>query len=301
MAAGCVGAAQVRTQTQNGEAIPGRKARPLPPATDLPTDPRVAQEGQLPLQVAVQPMAAMTPEDKDLAASAAPAIHDQASLYELGFSQGDWQESQLECPAFPRHLFLRYTRNMGTGDVSMFAASIPRGKEGRVRVIPILRRGFGLIASAPESKVTIAVFNRILGEEHVGVKADWSAVSACYAALTSARWNEPHGAVTLSLVGSPTLQLLERGALSVALELADPASGRWVVQYDRAGQVVKTEYTAFGDMMWRPLPAPVAEVKGKPFPSPVDAEKGRPVPTGPEPEGKPIPAPTSGDNQGKPQ
>jgi hypothetical protein len=183
--------------------------------------------------------------------------------------------------------------------VSLFSASIPRGKEGRVRVIPILRRGFAPIFSAPETKTTMGIFNQILVEERPGEKVDWSAVSVCYAALTSARWNQPHETVTLVMVGSPTLQLREHGSLSVALELADPASGRWVVLYDRAGQVVKTEYTGYRDLMWHPLPAPVAGLKGKPFPSPVDENIGRPVPAGPEPKGKPIPAPT--DNPQKPQ
>jgi len=294
-------AAAAGALAQNGDTIPGTTKRPFPAVQEVPTDPRVAQEGQLPLTVAVRPAAAMTQEDKDLAASAAGAIRERAALYELGFNQGDWQESQLECPAFPQHLFLRFTRNMGTGDLSMFTVSIPRGREGRVRVIPILRRGFAPIFSAPESKTTMAAFNQVRAEEHIGAKADWSAVSVCYAAMTSARWNQPHDAVTLVMVGSPTLVLGDHGVLSVALELADPAPGRWVVLYDRSGQVVKTEYTGFRDLTWRPVPAPVADLKGKPFPPVYTEENGRPVPVGSEPQGKPLPAPTSGDNQGKPQ
>ena len=102
-------------------------------------------------------------------------------------------------------------------------------------------------------------------------------------------------------MGSQTLQLGDHGILTVALELDEPAPGRWVVTYDGAGQVVKTEYTAFGDLTWRRLPGTVTEVKGKTFPSPVDAPHGRPVSVGPAPAGKPIPSPTSGDTQAKPQ
>ena len=297
---------------QNPEAIPGAKARRVPSAQDIPTDPRIALEGKLPLDVEIRSADAMTPEDRELAASAAAAIRNHTALFELEFGEGNWQQDQLLCPAFPQHQFLRYTRNLGTGDVSMFAVSIPRGKKGRVRVLPILRRGFSLISPAPESKVTMAAFNEIEVEEPIGSQADWSAVSVCYAALTSERWNEVHGAATVGVVGSQTLQLGERGALTVALELADPASGRWAIQYNGAGQVVKTEYTPFGDLVWRRLPAPVADVKGKPLPGPVDqqtgkplpapvtGEKGRLLPVGPEPPGKPVPAPSSGDNQ-KPQ
>lgn len=287
---------------QNGGANPGTTVKAVPAAhDDLSTDPRIAQEGRLPLRVDIRPTEAMTQADKELAGSAAGAIRDRAALYELGFNEGDWQESQVECPAFPQHLFLRFTRNRGAGDVSMFAASIPRGKEGRVRVIPILRRGYSVISPAPVSKVTIGTFNQVHAEEHIGAKADWSAVSVCYAALTSERWNETKGAATLGIVGPQTLQLEEHGALSVALELAEPARGRWVVTYDRAGQVVKTEYIPFGDLIWRPLPAPLAEVKGKPLPATQAEVRGQPVPTGPEPAGKPVPAPTSGDNPNKPQ
>ena len=287
---------------QNGGVIPGTTVRAVPSTNeDLPTDPRIAQEGKLPLHVDVRPTDAMTQADRELAGSAAASIRDRAALYELGFNEGDWEESQVECPAFPQHLFLRFTLNRGAGDVSMFAASIPRGKEGRVRVIPILRRGYSLISPAPVSKVAIAAFNQIHAEEHMGGKADWSAVSVCYAALTSERWSETKGAATLGMVGSQTLQLEEHGALSVALELADPASGRWVVTYDRSGQVVKTEYAAFGDLLWRPLPAPLAEVKGKPIPAPQTEVRGQPISTGPEPAGKPVPAPSSRDNPNQPQ
>jgi hypothetical protein len=194
----------------------------------------------------------------------------------------------------------------------MFAASVPRGKDGRVRVIPILRRGFSLISPAPVSKVTIAAFNQIRAEEHAGEKADWSAVSQCYAALSSARWNEPQSEVSLAEIAPDTIQLGEKGLLSVSLELDSPAPGRWMVTYGRDGQLEKTEYTPFGSQVWQPLPATVMELKGTPIPPNVTEMKGnplpstqgvqgRPLPTGPEPTGKPIPPTTPNDSQSKPQ
>ncbi|KAA6464997.1 hypothetical protein DYQ86_03320 [Acidobacteria bacterium AB60] len=280
---------------QNTGEIPGTKVRPAPREENVPTDPRLAGEGSLPLHVAVQPWASMGQAEKDLAARASASIREQAKLYELGFGEGAWQQSELDCPAFPQHMFLRFTRDRGAGDVSMFTASIPRGGQGRVRVIPILRSGYSVILPAPESKVTIAAFNQILGEEHLGAKPDWSAVSVCYAALTSERWKEAQSLVELVMVGSQTLQLQQHGALSVALELAEPAPGRWVIVYGGSARVVSTEYTPFGDLTWRPLLNPTPEVHGKPLPSPQTEVQGRPVPVGAAPSGKQVPAPSSGE------
>jgi hypothetical protein len=145
----------------------------------------------------------------------------------------------------------------------------------------------------------MSVFNEIRAEEHSGMTSDWSAVSECYAALTSERWKPAQSDATLATVGSETLQLDAHGVLTVALELDDPAPGRWAITYDRAGHVTKTEYTAFGDLMWRRLPAPTGELKGKPFPAPVDAPQGAIISPGPDPKGKPLPAPS--DNPAKPQ
>jgi hypothetical protein len=294
VSAGCV------ARAQDGGAISGAKASPLKPTQNTISGSRLAHEGTLPLRVVVRPADAMKQEDKDLAAGAALTIRQRAEFNDLGFNEGDWQQSQLDCPAFPQHLLLRFTRNRGAGDVSMFTASIPRDKGGRVRVIPILRRGYMLISPAPVNKLTISAFNEIRAEEHQGEVTDWSAESLCYAALSSVRWYEPKADTTITPVGSNTLQLQPDGGLSVALELAAPAPGRWVVMYGRKGQLERAEYTPFGDELWRAMPATVTELKGKPLP-PTQDLKGQPLPAGPaEPAGQPIP-PTSPDSQSKPQ
>jgi len=299
MLAACM--AVTLAQAQEGEKVPGTTVRPLKPTANLVSDPRLDLVGKLPLRVDVRPANAMKQEDKDLAASAAPAIKQRAELHALGFNEGDWQQSQLDCPAFPQHLLLRFTRNRGAGDLSMFAAAIPRGKEGRVRVIPILRRGYSPISLAPVNKVTIAAFNQIRAEEHMGEKADWPAVSLCYAALSSERWNEPQSKVTLEPAGPDTIQLGENGGVSVAVELGSPAPGRWMAIYDRKGQLEKTEYTPFGDLNWRPLPATVTDLKGRPLPPTALDVPGRPLPSGPAPDGRPLPPTTPSDSQSKPQ
>ena len=288
--AACMAGASTHAQEE------GTTVRPLKPTQETLSDPRLDMVGKLPARVVVHPASAMKQEDKDLAASAAPAIRQRAAFHDLGFAEGDWQQSEIDCPAFPEHLLLRFTRNRGAGDVTMFTASIPRGKDGRVRVIPIMRRGFSLISPAPMNKVTMAAFNQIRAEEHMGEKADWSAVSVCYAALSSARWNEPQADVTLEPVGSDILQLQTDGGVSVTLELATPAPGRWVVTYDRKGQLARTEYTAFGNEMWQPLPATLTEMKGKPLPATTDVQE-RPI-SGSAPIDKPLPPPS--DSPAKP-
>jgi hypothetical protein len=278
---------------QPGEAVPvsqaGAKVQTLKPVRQEPLEPRLDSDGQLPMQVLVHPANSMNPANKELAAGAAAAVRQRAGFLDLGFEEGDWQESQLECPAFPRHMFLRFTRRREAGDISMFAASIPRGKEGRVRVIPILRRGYSLISPAPVSRATIAAFNQIRAEEHIGDKADWSAVSLCYAALTSERWTEPQGEIALTPVGSRTLQLGDKGELTVAVEVGAPAQGRWAVTYDRKGQLESTEYIPFGDLEERILPATLTDPKGTPLPA-TTVDTGQPVSTGPANKQQPVPA-----------
>ena len=102
------------------------------------------------------------------------------------WSKGQWSYQQVVCPALPNHLFLQYTRNNGVGDVTMFTASIPRGGEGRVRIIPILRRGYSLFSPAPINALTISAFNHIRAEEPDGTSSNWLGNGLCYAALAGA-------------------------------------------------------------------------------------------------------------------
>ena len=128
----------------------------------------------------------MSRQDRDLAADAESAIGERAGFAGLEFNQGKWNYQQIVCPALPNHLFLQFTRNNGTGDVSVFSASIPRGGDGRVRIIPILRRGYSLFSPAPINALTISAFNHIRAEEHSDEPPDWLATGLCYAALAGA-------------------------------------------------------------------------------------------------------------------
>ena len=307
------GTAYTVAHAQSGEAVPGSKVRPLQPVQDSLTDPRLSQEGHLPLSLEIRPAAAMTQQDKDLAASAAAEIRKRASFNDLGYNEGDWKQDQVGCPAFPLHLFLRFTRDNGAGDVSLFSVSIPRGREGHVRVIPILRRGFLFYSPAPASKFTIDAFNQIEAEEHLGATADWSAVGMCYAALTGVRWIEMPGVTTVTLLGSTLLKLEDKGAVSVAFGLGTPAPGQWQLTFSRTGQLLRTEYTLLPDVISRPLPAVATELRGKPLPSepvevgkplpvePMGSPAGRPIPPNSEPNGRVIPPADPGNSQPQPQ
>jgi hypothetical protein len=128
----------------------------------------------------------MTRHDRDLEANAEASIQEGAGFQNLEFNQGSWTYSELVCPALPNHLFLRFSRNEGTGEMSMFSAAIPRGSEGKVRIIPIVRKGYSLFSPAPIGALTIASFNRIRSEENIDWPANWLGTGLCYAALAGA-------------------------------------------------------------------------------------------------------------------
>jgi len=128
----------------------------------------------------------MSEKDKLLEADAESSIQERTHWADMDFSQGKWSYRQLVCPALPNHLFLQFTRNNGTGDVSVFSASIPRNGEGRVRIVPIQRHGYSLFSPAPINAITISAFNHIRAEEHADRPPDWLTTGLCYAALAGA-------------------------------------------------------------------------------------------------------------------
>jgi len=128
----------------------------------------------------------MTQKDRDLAADAESSIAERAGFAGLEFNEGQWSYRQMVCPSLPNHVFLRFTRNNGAGDESMFSASIPRNGGGHVRIIPILRRGYSLFSPAPINALTISAFNHIRVEEHPDTIPDWLGTGLCYAALAGA-------------------------------------------------------------------------------------------------------------------
>jgi hypothetical protein len=110
----------------------------------------------------------MTERDRRLAVNAESSIAKQDRDSNLEFNKRHWVYQQILCPALPNHIFLRYLGNNGGGDATVFTASIPRGQQGRVPIIPIVRRGDSIFSPVPINTLTGSVFNHIRAEENFG-------------------------------------------------------------------------------------------------------------------------------------
>jgi hypothetical protein len=191
----------------------------------------------------------MTAEDHSLAANADARIREGATLAGMEFDRGKWTHQQLVCHALPDHVFLLFENDNGPGDLSLFSAAIPRGAGGRVRIIPIERRGYSLFSPASVNALTVAAFNRIRADEPANKSADWLATALCYAALAGARpavtplKKDPAGD-DVSLAFPPTLELDNEGDSTV--RFVDVASTRnpseWALTFDAKGQLLKVEH-----------------------------------------------------------
>jgi hypothetical protein len=237
----------------------------------------------------------MSRQDRGLAADGETAIKERAGFADLQFNQGSWYYQQVICSALPHHLFLQFTRNNGAGDTSVFSASVPRGGEGRVRIIPIVRRGYSLFSPAPINELTISAFNHIRAEEHPDQAPDWLATGLCYAALagTHPRIAPPPeaeaprfstvlpGSLATSPGGGAVISFTDLSAL--------PRPMLWTMTFDRHGKLLKAAHSA----------APKAnEREGLIARTPVEVQ-GKLVPQSAEPQAKLVPQP-QGVLKGKP-
>jgi len=221
---------------------PGFMPPNVPFAIDTPKDPsahtiRIISEDE------------MTREDRDLLAGAESSIQERAGVQNFEFNGAGWTYRQLDCPALPKHLFVRFTRDDGTRQMSMFSASIPRDGNGRVHIIPIIRKGYSLFSPAPIGALTIAAFNRIRTEEGAGASADWLGTGLCYAALTGA--NPQVGGLTPAGVSDrnsetipPTLTItLEGGAVIRFADISDLSQPtQWSMTFDPKGRLLKAAH-----------------------------------------------------------
>jgi hypothetical protein len=214
----------------------------------------------------------MTAQDRAEAANAEAAIGEKAGFMGLGYDQGKWIYRQVVCPALPNHLFLQYTRNNGVGDVSLFSASVPRGGEGRVRIIPIQMRGYSLFSPAPINALTISAFNHLRAEEHVGADgtADWLGTALCYAALAgghpqAARMAGKEESVKSEDAPPATLSVEVNGGATLSFTdvSAAPRPMEWTMIFDRRGTLLKARHAPTELVTVHKLnPAPVDE-KGR--------------------------------------
>jgi hypothetical protein len=151
-------------QDSSGREIEVKPARESP--SSIPFSPGAEIPEQRIYSIEFRSSDQMTQRDRDLEADAESSIRERAGFDGLEFNQGNWSYQQLICPALPNHMFLKFMRNNGAGDMSVFTVSIPRGGDGRVRIIPVLRRGYSLFSPAPINAMTISAFNHIRAEDH---------------------------------------------------------------------------------------------------------------------------------------
>lgn len=267
--------------TTQGEDLHGLRVvqvpvRPMP--TPFPLD---ASTGRVQTLEFRSPEA-MTAADRELAASAQVEIERRAGLQ--GFrgvggagqaemepsEDGGWGFEQAVCPVFPQHLILEYSRLNGNGDVSLFAAVVPRG-EGHVRVIPVRRRSYSLFTPASSNALTLNDFNHMVKEGGHGVNPDWLTLSLCYAALAG-------GHVRAALIaGKPTDEvypLLAPAKLSVSRKggaqvyFADSTPGvkplEWELFFAQSGRLLKVSRAEPRELVERPVRGTASEVTGVP-------------------------------------
>ena len=246
MHAQAVRATPVNSTDPHEKAVPGQ-ARLLPYFSDNSDTARMHSSE---FRTADQ----MSEKDRLQAANAESSIAESTRYADLEFNQGQWSYEQIVCPALPNHIFLRFLRNNGAGDVSMFTASIPRGGEGRVRIIPIQLRGYSLFSPAPINALTISAFNHIRAEENPdpdsdqdsGQAPDWLGTALCYAALAgghpqpAALTSDP-AADKLPIASTALLEVGSNGGavLSFTDVSAKARPMRWTLTFDRKGRLIK--------------------------------------------------------------
>jgi len=290
---GFTAAAQTpRTKT---EQVPGKLR--VSPNQELPPMPPANRN----LTVELRPADRMSEEDRRLEADSEPAIFRRAELWGMELSAGKWTVEQVSCPALPDHLLLRYTRNGGPGDVSIFSASIPR-HGGHVSMTPLVRRGYGLYTPAQVNPLTLATFNRVRDEEQQVKNPDWLAVGLCYAAFAGsiARVDKPEAeapepkatfpawvpAVTISVAGEAVVEFTDNAT--------KPQPMQWTLSFDAQGRLVNAAYEANPALKVLKIVGEPKDPQGPAIHSPVGSDPGAPMIHGKdssEPDGPVIHSP----------
>jgi len=278
--------APVQAQTVEDPAAAHRKAKDVrpydPPMPFLPGAQTPGPTQTIEFRTAEQ----MSQQDRNLLADAQSSIAERAGFAGLEFNQGQWSYFQMVCPALPNHLLLRFTRNGGAGDVSLFSASIPRGGAGHVRIIPIQRRGYSLFSPAPINALTISAFNHIRTEEPPDSAPGWIATGLCYAALAGARPQtapldeSPSGQKSPQSM-SAIMQIPGNGGAVIRFTDVESSSRpmEWTMTFNGKGKLLKATHSPASQSTEKPVPpAATGEPQGKPVPAIDLSQKFKPVP-----------------------
>lgn len=227
----------------------------------------------------------MTEQDKALESDGEASIRERAGIDGLEFGTDGWSYRQIVCSALPNHLFLQFTRQEGTGKKSLFSASIPHTSDGRVRIIPILRKGYSLFSPAPVNALTVSAFNHIRAEEHAAnsdAKPDWLGTGLCYAALAGAH---PVAALLPEKAADEkfpeampaVMEIPNQGGAVIhfADTAAAPKPMEWTMTFDGKGRLLKAERKPATLLREHPVKQTVIEAKGKPLPQVIVDGQGK--------------------------
>jgi hypothetical protein len=224
-------------------------AKPVPQAKTFTPFSTNTSSGGIGHFIVYRPLEEMSQSDRELATKTQPAIRDAAAFVGIEFDKEKWRYRELECQALPSHLFLLFAGDSGVGDASLFAAASPRAGKGRVRAIPVERRGFSLFSPAPVNLFALAEFNRIRAEEPAGPPPDWLSTSLCFAALTEPRLEvsaspSPSPEANIALSFPPTLEVGADGESTVRfVNVAEPRQPmQWALTFDAKGRLIKVEH-----------------------------------------------------------
>ena len=243
----------------NAKAVPG----PVDPAPFSPTSSRRAPVYTVELRAADT----LHDQARLRIANAESSIAELARSAGLEYSERGWDYREVACSGFRNHLFLQFTRDSGSGDVSVFSASIPRNGVGKIRVIPILKRSYSLFSPAPINAMTISAFNHIRAEEGQAANDDWLGNALCYAALAGARprilaadsWPGRQKPVP-SLTAALDVQFNEEGREVIAFDdmAARPHAMEWTMTFTRDGKLIKATHRPAEMLHAQPVPEVLA-------------------------------------------
>jgi hypothetical protein len=216
----------------------------------------------------------LTEQDRLLVANSESSIAEHAGFAGLAYGgQSNWSYRQIVCPSFPNHLFLAYMRNGGAGDTTMFSASIPRNGVGRIRIVPILRRGYSLFSPAPINALTISAFNHIRAEEGDSTNSDWLGNALCYAALAGSAAHirptdaEPAvGRPIVALTAAMEIEMQPHGTELLRFDdsAARPHPTEWTMTFTRNGKLIKATHRPASLMTAQVVPQKSAVVSTRP-------------------------------------
>lgn len=218
---------------------------------------------------------AISRADKLLVADAESSIAEHASRTGIDFTQGGWSYQQVVCPALPNHLFLQYAREAGTASETLFSASIPRNSDGRVRIIPIRRRGYSLFSPAPINALTISAFNHIRAEEPESQRAQsWLGNGLCYAALAGAHPHLPvpsaepaPGHPVPALAAFLDVKNNDGEVIRFADEAAKSRPMIWEMTFSQKGKLLKATHAPATLYEAHPVPKDTAATPPRPVPA----------------------------------